>query len=304
MIRGLQSSYHESLTSASYFALFLVAAQSGIESSVWLLCLSLIALIAFASWLSTHARARAIAELPTSKIGSAAQGYVELFGRASVNRETTTISPVSGIQCIWYRCITYTKGSNDKGWREIERDVSSTMFEINDGTGVCMVDPDNAEIVGAKSNTSYSHGYKKVEELLLSGVNTYVLGEFSTLGIDHINLSLSQEVSALLSEWKRDSKNLVKRFDLNGNGEIDMDEWELARRLAIRTIENTHRELRQAPGYHVMRAPKNTRLYLISNLPPHQLRQRYLWWSYFHFTAFLIAVSALTFITSSGFFNL
>ncbi|MBK6366810.1 MAG: hypothetical protein IPF65_05955 [Polaromonas sp.] len=64
----------------------------------------------------------------------------------------------------------------------------------------------------------------KSEELLLSGVNTYVLGEFSTLGIDHINLSLSQEVSALLSEWKRDSKNLVKRFDLNGNGEIDMDE--------------------------------------------------------------------------------
>jgi len=59
-------------------------------------------------------------------------------------------------------------------------------------------------------------------------------------------------------------------------------EWELARRLATRTVEKQHREIRQESGVHVIRASKNGRLFLISSLSPQKLRQRYLLWSFLH----------------------
>jgi hypothetical protein len=45
------------------------------------------------------------------------------------------------------------------------------------------------------------------------------------------------DVSDLLSEWKKDPVQPKKRFDLDGNGEIDMQEWELARHAAFRGVE-------------------------------------------------------------------
>jgi hypothetical protein len=50
-----------------------------------------------------------IADIATSRIGSAAQGYVELYGRASVNPENLIRRPLSGMSCIWFRCKLYSK---------------------------------------------------------------------------------------------------------------------------------------------------------------------------------------------------
>src|SRR5690606_9806630 len=46
--------------------------------------------------------ARTIEDTPTSKIRSAAQGYVELSGTASSTGETIA-APLSGTPCLWYR---------------------------------------------------------------------------------------------------------------------------------------------------------------------------------------------------------
>ncbi|MBK7547657.1 MAG: hypothetical protein IPI20_07370 [Rhodoferax sp.] len=142
------------------------------------------------AWVSTHGRARAIAELPTSRIGSAAQGYVELYGRASVDPDNLITSPFSGVSCIWYRCRTYSKDNNDREWREVSCNVSEATFEIRDPTGACRVDPDHAEVMGPEVRTTYSGGYKQVEEMLFGGGLIYVLGEFSTVGGAHSALSL------------------------------------------------------------------------------------------------------------------
>jgi hypothetical protein len=166
--------------------------------------------------------------------------------------------------------------------------VSSATFEINDTTGVCRVDPDDAEVLGADQHTSYRDGYKHVEELLFGGGKIYVLGEFSTLNASPNAVSLSEDVSNLLSDWKKDTKQLKKRFDLNHDGHIDLQEWELARRLAHHMVEKEHAQLRQASHVHMMRAPKNSRLFLISSLSPQKLRQRYVFWSYVHFAAFVL----------------
>lgn len=120
----------------------------------------------------------------------------------------------------------------------------------------------------------------------------YVLGEFSTLNAAPNAVSLREDVSHLLTDWKKDPAQLKKRFDLNHDGQIDLQEWELARKLALRMVEKEHAQLHQASHVHMMRAPKYNRLFVISSLSPQKLRRRYLFWSYIHIAVFLIAGAA------------
>ncbi len=262
------------------------------DKKIWLIVSALIAAISFFTWASTLKRARAIADIATSRIASAAQGYVEIYGRANIAPENLIRSPLSGVACVWFRYWVYTKENSDHEWREISSGVSDSTFEITDGTGNCVVDPDDAEVIAAEHRVSYQGSYKHVEDILYAG-SIYVLGEFSTIGGANSNLSLKEDVNFLLAEWKKDPVTLKKRFDLNGNGEIDLQEWELARRAAIREVQLQHREIRKESGVHIMRAPRDKRLFLLSSLSPQKLRQRYLWWSFFHLFSCLAATSAL-----------
>ncbi len=283
--RGLRSQYTEALTSGGYVVLVVMAFTSGDQSS-FLIYFPILAIAGFVSWLATFKRAKAITHMPTSRIGSAAQGYVELYGRASLEKDFFNVTPHSGRQCLWYRYRMYER--DDNSWSEIHYAVSSATFEITDATGICRVDPDDAEVLGADRHTSYRDGHKHVEDILFGGGNVYVLGEFSTLNVAPDTVSLSEDVSHLLSDWKKDPKQLKTRFDLNHDGQIDLYEWELARRLAQRTVEKEHAQLRQSSHVNMMRAPKNRRLFLISSLSPQKLRQRYVLWSCVHFAAFVL----------------
>ncbi|MEQ1599007.1 MAG: hypothetical protein ABL880_06520 [Methylotenera sp.] len=291
MLSGLRAYYAEALTSVSYLGLLVFGLHVD-DKKFWLIALALIATISFFTWASTFKRARTIADIATSRIASAAQGYVEIYGRASVDAENLITSPLSGIACVWFRYWVYTKDNNDREWREISSGVSDTTFEIKDSTGSCVVDPDYAEVIAAEHRVSYQGDYKHVEELLFAG-SIYVLGEFSTIGGANSVLNLKEDVSFLLAEWKKDPVNLKKRFDLDGNGEIDLQEWELARRAAIREVELQHREIRKETGVHIMRAPRENRLFLISSLSPQKLRQRYILWSYFHLSVCFASAGAI-----------
>jgi hypothetical protein len=286
---GAASRYREALTSAGYLGLLAVGVESA-QPAGWTASLGLVFALGFIAWAATYRRARAIAEIATSKIGSAAQGYVELVGRASGAPDELIASPFSGLPCIWYRYRVYEKTGGKNQWREVDSGVSHTTFELSDASGVCRVDPDDAEVLPAETRVSYQADGKQVEELLFAGRPVYVLGEFSTTGGAVAALSLGEDVGFLLAEWKRDPVALRRRFDLDRNGEIDLKEWELARRLATRTVEKQHRELRQAGEDHTLRAPADGRLYLISALLPDKLRLRYLRWSAFHLA---VAISAL-----------
>lgn len=275
---------------ACYLGLFMGALQAG-PGTVARLCLVAVVLVGLVAWAAALRRARAIANMATSRIGSAAQGYVEVQGRASVSPDNLIFSPLSGVQCIWYRYRVYERDNSEREWREVDSGVSSATFEITDTTGACRVDPDHAEIMGAETRTTYRDGTKQVEELLFGGGTVYVLGEFSTIGGAATALSLSEDVGALLATWKADAASLKRRFDLDGNGQIDPREWELARRLATRTVERDHREIRQQPGIHMVRAPRDGRLFLISALSPQRLRRRYLAWSFFHLGMGLLAAA-------------
>lgn len=288
MTQYLRDGYANLLTSGGYLLLLVVGLKTN-QPLGWVVSLALISVISFFAWISTFRRSRAIADTPTSRINSAAQGYVEIFGRASQASEYQVQAKMGSLPCIWFCCITYRKGSDNK-WQEVGREASDGIFEISDETGTCMVDPDHAEVITTHRRTWYEGQYKHVEEQLFPSDSIYVLGEFSTVGGANSTFDLKSDMNALLAQWKQDRPTLLKRFDLDGDGEVDLDEWQLARNAARREIEKQHRELRLQTGVHVMRRPKSGQLYLLSNLSPHQLNRKYTLWSWFHLTVFFCGV--------------
>jgi hypothetical protein len=263
------------------------------QASGWSVSLWLIAAIGLLATTASYRRARAIADIATSRIGSAAQGHVEVVGKAKAEPSELIFSPYSHTACIWYRYRVYSRDEPRGEWRQIDSGASNTTFEITDGSGACRVDPEHAEVMAPEQRVSYRDGDKLVEEMLFAGSQIYVLGEFTTVRGEGAALSLSADVSALLARWKQDPMQLKKRFDLDGNGEIDPQEWELARRLATRTVEKEHREIRQLGELNILRAPTDGRMFLISTLPPHKTRRRYLLWSAFHLGVAMVALGAL-----------
>lgn len=288
MIQYFRDGYANLITSGGYLLLVIVGIKTE-HPAGWVFSLAIIAIIAFLAWMSTFRRSRSIADTPTSRIASAAQGYAEIYGQSSRAPEYQVQAMAGSQPCVWFRCITYKKTSDNK-WREVGRQVSDSVFEISDDTGSCMVDPEGAEVMTTHRRTWYEAGYKYVEYQLFPMDKIYALGEFATIGGANSHFDLKGDVQALLAEWKKDHPQLLKRFDLDGNGEIDLNEWQLARNAAKREVEKQHRELRLQAGVHVMRCPKSGRLYLLSNMSPHQLHRRYALWSLFHLLAFFAGV--------------
>ena len=288
----LRSRAREWLTGAAYLGLIGLGVQAG--SGKWrAVCIGLLAGVGLMASAAAWRRARTIADIATSRIGSAAQGYVELTGRTSVAPHELITSPVSALACIWYRFRIYTREGNDGEWRLTNSGTSSATFELDDGSGTCRVDPDDAEVVSPEVRTTHAAGEKRVEELLFGGCRLYVLGEFVTRSGAGMALSVREDVGALLADWKRDPAELRRRFDRNGDGQIDLAEWEAARREATRAVEQQHRELREQDDLHVIRAPRDGRLFLISPLAPQTLRRRFLLWSAAHLAVAVVAIGLL-----------
>jgi len=289
-VLALRNGYADLLTSGSYLVLLVIGFK--FEHPLgWLISMIAVAVVAFFAWMSTFGRSRSIADTPTSRIASAAQGYVEIYGQASRSHEYQVQAQASSLPCVWFKCVTYERTTDNK-WREVRRQVSDSVFEINDDTGRCMIDPEYAEVITSNRRTWYEGKYRYVEEQLFPMDKVYALGEFSTLGGSHTALNVEYDVRDLLAAWKADQPELLRRFDLDGNGSIDLREWQLARNAAKREVERQHRELRLQPEVHVMRKPRTGQLYLLSNFSPSQLHRRYVMWSLFHLAIFFSAVVA------------
>ena len=289
---GWRSRYGQALVSCGYVALLAASFKLG-PGQAGTALLGLFAAVGFFAWGATYRRVRAMSDIATSRIGTAAQGYVELVGRASAKPDDLIRSPLGGVSCVWYRFRRYSRDNGDRDWQLIDSGVSSRTFEITDASGACRVDPDDAEVVAADVRTTCQGDQKWVEELLFGGSMVYVLGEYATVGGAHAALSVAEDVRALLATWKQDPAALRRRFDLDVNAEIDLQQWEAVRRAATRQVEQAHREVRNVADSHIVRAPRDGRVFLISPLSPRKLRRRYLWWSAFHLVMAALGVGLL-----------
>jgi hypothetical protein len=244
-----------------------------------------IAVLSVFGWLGSLRRWRSIKDTPTSQVASAAQGYVELIGRGKALEGLPLVSPLNGLPCLWYRYTVEEKDSDGK-WRQQRSGTSDLSFLIRDASGECLIDPEGAEVLAIRKDCWEKGDERYTQWLLLEHERIYALGQFTTHSSLVLELDRNLDVGALLAEWKKDHPQLLKRFDLDGNGELSLREWELARSAARREVEANHREIRSAPDVHVMHYPADGRLYLISNMAPEKLARRYQWWAWAHLLVF------------------
>lgn len=277
----------------------LVAFALGAESR-WTTILALALLLASGlfGWLRSLRHARLIVDTPTSRIASAAQGYVELRGRGLPLDGTPVLSPLTGLPLLWYRLSSYRKDSDGK-WQHTDTIDSDASFLLQDDSGVCAVDPEGAEMLVRRRDVHERGELRQIQWSLLKHDPIYVLGDFFTLGSISPDFDVATQVRELLAQWKSDPAELLRRFDLDGNGSIDMQEWELARAQARREVLRQRDEVLSAPEAHVVRKPRD-RLYLISDLDPQVIARRYHLWALFHLAVFLGTAGASAWLHQTG----
>jgi hypothetical protein len=298
MFEGLRPHYVNLLTSGGHLVLLLIGFQIG-STEAWPIILGLIGAISFFAWVGNLRRSRLILDTPTSRIASAAQGYVELTGRAKQTHDTPLLSKLTLQPCVWYRYTIEQRRSDDKGYDIVEQGASDDTILLDDGSGQCFVDPDFAEII-TRHKQIWSKGDYRYTEYLLSPLDTlYAIGEFTTLGGANSNLDFKDDLNTLLTEWKRVKTKLHERFDLDKNGQIDPREWKLAVLAAKREVAKQHGETRLKDGVHLLRKPKDGRLFLLSNLPEEKLARKYVLWGGFHLLTFLGSIGGAAYLLAA-----
>jgi hypothetical protein len=228
---------------------------------------------------------RVIEDTPTSRVRSAAQGYVELEGKVEFPRTPPLTSPLRGIPCVWWSYRVEDAG------RVIESGRSHEPFLIRDGTGACVVDPDQAHISGAETRV-WMAGSKRCEESLIRvGQPLYALGLFRT-SHDHAETWERREVGELVSTWQLDRIRLAERFDANRNGTLDAAEWDAIWLAATAAVRGRRANPDAAPDLHVLCDPGD-RPYLLSALGQRRLAARFWFESITSLLACAMAVTLL-----------
>lgn len=290
MLASLRRQYAQLITSGGQLILLLAGFHFQ-SRTAWLWILGSMAVISLFAWFSALRRSRLIRSTPTSRIASAAQGYVELLGQARAEG-APILGKCSLLPCLWYRYQVERKNHKNE-WRTVDGGESSTPFRLEDGSGNCVIDPRGGEIIARHKDTWQAGDERYTEWKLLELDEVYVLGEFKTIGGSNNPITHDELVKQVLYEWKLDNANLLQRFDLNGNGLLDMDEWLLARQAAKREARKRLNEARAEGDTHFMLKPRDGRLFLISNVPPEKLARRYALWTWLHLLIFFGALGSI-----------
>lgn len=259
-------------------------------------------------------RRRLMEDMPTARIRSAAQGYVELIGQA-LPPDVPLRAPLTGSLCAWYRFrVERRKGEGgNSGWEVEQQGVSDAQFWLDDGSGRCVVDPEGAEVRARDKRTwvgaapqfvpespgavlwSGDAEHRYTEELILPGDRLYALGQFASL--DPLQASPQDDLRERVIALKTDPRQRAA-FDSNRDGELDAAEFAQLRAAAKAQVEQARREQAARPQTHVLRKPTGRRIFLLSTLPPDGLsgtlrRQAWAW-----LAAGLVALGLLAAVVS------
>jgi len=248
-------------------------------------------------------RARIIEDVPTARIRSAPQGYIELEGDAEAGPDGPLSSPLTDSACCWFRYKIEKRQGKD--WSTLEEDSSAALFVLRDDTGVCLVRPENAEVTPTDKSIWYgderhptdrrpqrrrldaglfddvefsvvSGRYRYLEERIYPGDRVYAIGRFHTEGEPERRREKTLLIRELLRQWKRNKTNLHARFDRNGDGHIDTEEWEAARQAAAREAGVSQKVALRSRILDSLSDPDDgSHPFLISSQPQFQLARRY-----------------------------
>jgi len=268
------------------------------------LTLGLTTLGSFASgWWSIYKlkKARYLLDTPTSKIRSAAQGYVELYGVLK-NGVGQLSAPLSGEPCVWWLFSIdeqIRSGNNNKRWQQVEKKSSAALLCLNDGTGECLIDPVGAHVIPMTKRVWYgSARHPRKEQLrksflqsMLSGVKRYryteqrlhvneplyAIGDFFSRGGGGDAFDLNASQGALIREWKQDYAGLLRRFDRDRNGHLDQQEWQNVRDSAKVEAQRLYRIRSSDPAQHYLRKPEEKQPFILSSYGEDDIARRFYW---------------------------
>lgn len=274
-------------------------AQTSPADDFWLVA-SILVILAIAGFFGAFyclSRKRTMENTPTSRIRSAAQGYVELQGLGKFLEGPPILGPLTGKYCTWYSYSIEAKRRSGKEtrWVTVERGVSDQLFLIEDDTGQCVIDPDGASVTPGQSDTWYGKSsrpdsgpqtssgfmnmrtgnYRYTEKRMHPGEALYAIGLFSSVGGAGGDFNMDADVRELLREWKQDSDRLIQRFDKDGDGELDMREWQNAREQAFAEVMARHSEMKTAPPVNMLtRTRDRRRPFILSAIPQEVMIKR------------------------------
>ncbi len=244
-------------------------------------------------------QARHLQDTPTSKIRSAAQGYVELYGVLREADAGTLSAPLTGTPCLWwrYKIEEYQEHDKKRSWWPLESGRSEALLLLDDGSGECLIDPRGAEVrplirdvwLGSERHprgwvkagwldwSGSRTRYRYTEERLQAGQPLYAIGGFRSSGGGRDGLDLVAAQGAVIREWKGDFPRLLQRFDQDGNGQLDDQEWRRVRLAAQLEAEDRQRLSSRQPVRHQMGKPAEAQPFILANAGEDELTRSFYW---------------------------
>ena len=184
---------------------------------------------------------------PTSQLRSAAQGLVELTGKADGFDDAGLRAPESGMPCVWYSTAVIDSASGihptDFGLRAgalawlalhlrlIPGTTSRDSLVLHSPQGDVVVDPVGAYVLPGR--TRFGVGFR--EDMIQAGQELFVLGSLQTRRHDLASMrqaAIQGRMGELLVAWKRDPDDLRKRFGFDGE-HLTGEQWEIVRTAAF-----------------------------------------------------------------------
>lgn len=215
----------------------------------------------FWRWRRSLVNARVIEDVATSRVRSAAQGYTELCGRQLPCNAAPLEAPLTGRPCTWWHYHIERRetrrgrqGRTRTTWVTVAKKTSPHLIRFEDETGHALVNPAGAEVVPDVVTVWYGHSrwpesgpagagwgrlfgrYRYTERIMRPGEPLYAIGHFETYAGHMEPAEQRRRVGEQLRAWKENGEALVARFDADGDGRVDVQEWERAREEAERVV--------------------------------------------------------------------
>ncbi len=270
-------------------------------------------------------KARYLLDTPTSKVRSAAQGYVELYGVLKEGSGQQR-APLTGEPCVWWSFAIdeqIRNGKNNQRWQQVEKASSAALLCLNDGTGDCLIDPQGAQVFpltkqvwyGSTRHPQQALPRQNILQSMLSGVKRYryteqrlhvneplyAIGDFVTRAGSHDAFDLTAAQGALIREWKGDFKGLLRRFDRDRNGQLDAHEWQRVRDAAEQEAQRLQRQRSADPAQHFLRKPQESQPFILSSYGEDDIAKRLIWQAVFAACLCIGSAVAAAFIINSQF---
>jgi len=243
---------------------------------------------------------RFLLDTPTSKIRSAAQGYTELYGMLRESPQSQQAGPLTGKPCVWWRFKIEEQRSDgkQKNWSAIEKGCSEVWLELEDATGVCLINPQGAEVrpstreiwsgnqrhpLRVKQQNlllgllNSGRHYRYTEERLHAGEPLYAIGDFRTSGAGQQGFDPASAQGAVIREWKADFAGLLQRFDQDASGQLEEAEWQQVRQAAALEAEARQRQASVAPVQNELRKPGEAQPFILSSKGEDELARTFRW---------------------------